>query len=116
MSQDKIRIEAFNLYNFVQQIEEAARVGYGSTDTNEGMPQSLGPAMYFCDMVRTAETVEEEEAEKVEAEQPTGDMVATPELLVADSASTVAEPVAEPVAEVKQTAVRKPRAKNKNPK
>lgn len=115
MSQDKIRIEAFNLYNFVQQIEEAARVGYGSTDTNEGMPQSLGPAMYFCDMVRTAETAEEE-AEKVEAEQPTGDMVATPELLVADSASTVAEPVAEPVAEVKQTAVRKPRAKNKNPK
>jgi hypothetical protein len=71
--------------------------------------------MYFCDMVRTAETVEEE-AEKVEAEQPTGDMVATPELLVADSASTVAEPVEEPVAEVKQTAVRKPRAKNKNPK
>jgi hypothetical protein len=108
MSQDKIRIEAFNLYNFVQQIEEAARVGYGSTDTNEGMPQSLGPAMYFCDMVRTAETVEEEE----EAGQPTGDMVATPELLVADSASTVAEPVAE----VKQATVRKPRAKNKNPK
>jgi hypothetical protein len=49
--EDTKRIEAFSLYDFVLQIEEAAKAGYSSTDTNEGMPQSYGPGYYTADMV-----------------------------------------------------------------
>ena len=49
--EDFIRIEAFDLYYFVLQIEEAAKSGYSSTDTNEGLPQSYGPGFYTATMV-----------------------------------------------------------------
>ena len=49
--EDFKRIEAFSLYDFVLQIEEAAKAGYSSTDTNLGMPQSYGPGFYTADMV-----------------------------------------------------------------
>ena len=49
--EDFKRIEAFSLYDFVLQIEEAAKAGYSSTDTNEGMPQSYGPGFYTATMV-----------------------------------------------------------------
>jgi len=49
--EDFKRIEAFSLYDFVLEIEEAAKAGYSSTDTNEGMPQSYGPGFYTATMV-----------------------------------------------------------------
>lgn len=57
MSEDVKRIETATLYAFVQEIEAAVKEGYQSVDTNEGMPQTLGVGLFYCDMVR-AEVVE----------------------------------------------------------
>ena len=59
--EDFKRIEAFSLYDFVLQIEEAAKAGYSSTDTNEGMPQSYGPGFYTATMVTVKVTQEDQE-------------------------------------------------------
>ena len=67
--EDIKRIEAFSLYDFVLQIEEAAKAGYSSTDTNSGMPQSYGPGFYTADMV--IDKVDEVTSEPARPARPT---------------------------------------------
>ena len=67
--EDIKRIEAFSLYDFVLQIEEAAKSGYRSTDTNEGLPQSYGPGFYTATMV--IDKVAEVTPEPAQPAQPT---------------------------------------------
>jgi hypothetical protein len=67
--EDIKRIEAFSLYDFVLQIEEAAKAGYSSTDTNEGMPQSYGPGLYTATMV--IDKVDEVTSEPARPARPT---------------------------------------------
>jgi len=61
MNEDVKRIETATLYEFVQEIEAAVKEGYQSTDTNEGMPQTLGVGLYYCDMIRAATVTKEPE-------------------------------------------------------
>jgi hypothetical protein len=69
MSQESKVITAYNLYEFTLKIAEAVREGYGLTDTNEGMPQSMGPGYYSCIVVKKEEEVYEAQEREAEASE-----------------------------------------------
>jgi len=69
MSQESKFISAYSLYDFTLKIAEAVREGYGLTDTNEGMPQSMGPGYYSCVVVKEVQVDLIEEAKVDEAQE-----------------------------------------------
>lgn len=55
MSKDIKRVEAPNLIEFVNEIQDYVQQGYTVTDTNAGIPQSWGPGLYTCELEKASE-------------------------------------------------------------
>lgn len=67
MSQEIKHIEGYSLFDFMLQVQDAVRDGYSISDSNEGMPQTFGPSLFTCLLIKCESKVEEVEQEPIKA-------------------------------------------------